>query len=173
MVNDIKFYYAKGGLGALLDFGLWVIVLYRIGRKLRKMGYRKLNPFWYLYLLFYLLQLFFLKIELPSTVKIGKNLFLPHPYGLVIAGKTIIGNNVTLGPWVVIGHNFDSGNPTIEDKCYIGPKATVLGRITVGSGSIVGAGALLTKSIASESVVKPPKSTIISKSETGIKDNRN
>lgn len=160
-MNDIKFYYSKGGVGAILDFGLWAIVLYRIGRKLRDMGYRKINPIWYIYVMMYQLQLFFLKIELPSTVKIGKNLFLPHPYGLVMAGKTYIGNNVTIGPWVVIGHNFDGGNPTIEDNCYIGPKATVIGGITVGNSTVVGVGAMLTKSTQPHSLVKPAKSEIV------------
>ncbi|MEI8279390.1 MAG: DapH/DapD/GlmU-related protein [Bacteroidota bacterium] len=60
---------------------------------------------------------------------------------------TIIGNDVTIGPWVVIGHNFDDKYPTIEDDCYIGPKATLLGGITIGRGSKIGTNAVVTKDL--------------------------
>lgn len=79
-----------------------------------KSGLRKINPFWYLYAyIINPLWLFMSKIELPASSIIGRNLFLPHGYGLAIGPSTKIGNNVTLGPWVVIGHNFDAGCPTL------------------------------------------------------------
>lgn len=153
MLSDFKFYIKKEGWAVIIDFGLWSILLYRIGHFLYSLPLRKLNPFWYIYLIFYQLQLLFLKIELPASAQIGKNLFLPHPYGIVMGGKTIIKDNVKIGPWVVLGHNFDHKNPIIEDNCYIGPHSCILGGVVVGKNSTIGAGAVVTKNVSPNSIV--------------------
>lgn len=155
MIDDIKFYLKKCGAEALVNPALWALIYYRMGHYLLYSKYRKINPFWYLYLILNILFTMFFKIEMPASCKIGKCLFLPHAYGLVMGPDTIIGNNVTIGPWVVLGHNFDDKYPIIEDDCYIGPKASLLGGIRVGKGSKIGTNAVVTKDL-------PPNSQVVS-----------
>lgn len=149
MIRDFKFYYKKLGAGFFLNLGFLSILLYRMGRW-AYLHNRFVNPVWYIYLILKLFILPIAKIELPVTCKIGRNLFLPHPFGLVMGGKTEIGNNCTIGPWVIIGRLAKGrGNPRIEDNVYIGPRATVLGEITIGSNAIVGANAFVIRDVPS------------------------
>lgn len=153
ILKDIKHYYRISGLGLVLDFGLWSIIIYRYGHYLSKSGYKRINPFWYFYLVVNYFQMLFLKIEIPASVVIGERIFLPHPFGIVIGAKTVIGDDVKIGPWVVIGHNFDHMNPVIKDRCYIGPHACILGGIIIGSDCIIGASAVVTRNVADGSIV--------------------
>ena len=153
MIDDIKFYLKQCGLEALVNPGLWGLIYYRMGHAMVGSKFRKINPFWYVYLVLNTIYILFFKIELPATCVIGKRLYLPHAYGLVMGPQTVIGDDVTIGPWVVIGHNFDERCPTIEDNCYIGPKATLLGGITIGRSSKVGANTVVTKDIAADSTI--------------------
>lgn len=150
--KDIKHYLRKDGYRALIDPGLICIILYRIGSAMFSCRYRKINPFWYIYLIVYSIQLIILKIELPPSVQIGENFYLAHPYGLVMGGKTVIGDNVTIGPWVVIGHNFDQKNPVIGNNCYIGAHACIFGGVTIGDDSTIGAGAVIIKDLPTNSI---------------------
>jgi len=59
-----------------------------------------------------------------------------------------------LGEFVTIGHGAVVHSATIERGCLIGIKAVVLDGVTVGAGSIVGAGALVTKDV-------PPRSLVV------------
>lgn len=151
--NDLQHYLKISGIGLFIDPGFYCILTYRIGHSISKSQFKSLNPLWYAYKLVYVFQLFILKIELPHSVVIGKNFFLAHPYGLVIGGNTIIGDNVKIGPWVVIGHNFDKKNPVIGNNCYIAPHSCILGGISIGDNSIIGAGSIVTRDIQEGSVV--------------------
>jgi serine O-acetyltransferase len=147
MLSDFRFYYSRYGVSFLFDFGFQALILYRIGRW-SFLNRRVVNPFWYVYLVLKGIHKIFVKIELPPTSSIGKNLLLPHPYGLVVGGLTTIGDNCTIGPWVVIGRmGKGKGNPSIKDRVYIGTKATILGPVTVGSGAIIGAHAFVIKDV--------------------------
>ena len=152
-LEDIKHYYSISGFLAIIDPGLWCILLYRLGNLLFRLGHRKINPFWYIYLIMYYFELVIFKIEIPASVSIGRRLYLPHPYGLVMGGKTTIGDNVKIGPWVILGHNFDHQNPIIGDDCYIGPHACVLGNVRIGKNCIIGANVVITKDIPDNSTI--------------------
>ena len=91
------------------------------------------------------------------------------PYGYVgCSGKIIIGKNVMFGPKCSLfaeNHVFsDTANRiksqgvqqkgiTIEDDCWIGSNVTILDGVTIGKGSVIGAGTLVTKDIPAGSVV--------------------
>lgn len=88
--------------------------------------------------------------EIPARVPIGPGIRLPH------AGRrVIIHPNVTIGRDVTIYHGTtlgvigsDTTNvPSIADSAYIGANATIVGRVRVGSGARVGAGAVVTKDV--------------------------
>ena len=104
----------------------------------------------------------------PSCL-IGDNLKFGHGGRGVCIGNAVIGNNGTIMQGVQIINNFTTyGNedwsfPTIEDNVIIGTHAIILGKITIGANSIIGAGAIVTKDV-------PPNSIVYSKKDLVIKE---
>ena len=100
-----------------------------------------------------LLNFFLFGIEIAMRCPIGKGLFLPHTQGTVI-GAWSIGENVTIFQGVTLGAKEvdfsyqESSRPTVEDCVTIGSGAKVLGGLTLGSGSRVGANAVVLNNVA-------------------------
>lgn len=93
-------------------------------------------------------------ISIPPDVKIGKGLLIMHFGGIVINGGTKIGDFCTISHGVTIGNKRPGGGaPTIGNNVYICVGAKVLGEITIGDNCIVGANAVVTRSISADSVV--------------------
>jgi serine O-acetyltransferase len=94
------------------------------------------------------LNFFLFGIEIAVKCHIGKGLFLPHTQGTVI-GAISIGENaiifqgVTLGSREIDYSYQDSSRPIVGDNVIIGSGAKVLGGLTLGSGSRVGANAVV------------------------------
>jgi len=104
-------------------------------------------------------------IEIHPAATIGKRLFIDHGMGVVIGGTAIIGDDVTLYHGVTLGGrgDYDTGkrHPTLKDNVMVGSGAQVLGDIVLGTGSSVGANAVLVKSIpAYSTAVGNPAKTI-------------
>ena len=99
-----------------------------------------------------LLKFFLFGIEIAVRCPIGKGLFLPHTQGTVI-GAWSIGENVTIFQGVTLGArevDFSyrkSSRPTVGDNVTIGSGAKILGGLTLGSGSKVGANAVVLNDI--------------------------
>lgn len=93
-------------------------------------------------------------ISIPPTVQIGKGLMIEHFGGIVINGGTKIGDFCTISHGVTIGNKRPGGGaPTIGNNVYICVGAKVLGEIIVGDNCIIGANAVVTRSISADSVV--------------------
>ncbi len=95
-------------------------------------------------------------IEIHPGATIGQGFFIDHGMGVVIGETTIIGKNVTLYQGVTLGgtgKEHGKRHPTIEDNVVVGVGATVLGDITIGEGSKVGAGAVVIQHVPSECTV--------------------
>ena len=89
-------------------------------------------------------------IEIHPGATIGKGFFIDHGDGVVIGETTIIGDNVTLYQGVRLGgtgKDVGKRHPTIGDNVVIGAGAKVLGPFTVGSGSKIGASAVVLKEV--------------------------
>lgn len=107
-------------------------------------------------------------VEIHPGAKIGRNLFIDHGMGVVIGETAEIGDNVTLYHQVTLGGvSLEKGkrHPTIEDDVVIGAGAKVLGNITVGRGSRIGANAVVVKSVPPESVVVGVPGQIVARSK--------
>lgn len=95
-------------------------------------------------------------IEIHPGAIIGKNLFIDHGMGVVIGETTIIGDNVVLYHGVTLGGVSDKKekrHPTIEDNVVIGAGALVLGNITIGKNSKIGANSVVLKDVLDGSIV--------------------
>jgi serine O-acetyltransferase len=83
---------------------------------------------------------------------------LPHPVGIVIGYKVIIGKGCKIYHNVTIGtkdtKNFKNAPyPIIGDNVLIYPNSIIIGDISIGDNSIIGAGAIVLNDIPSNSIV--------------------
>lgn len=88
----------------------------------------------------------FTGIEIHPGATIGNNLFIDHGMGVVIGETAEIGDNVTLYHGVTLGGTGkDEGkrHPTICDNVLIGTGSKVLGPITIGANSRIGANSVV------------------------------
>src|SRR5512141_1968859 len=95
-------------------------------------------------------------IEIHPGATIGPNLFIDHGMGVVIGETAEVGFGVTLYHGVTLGGTSlhkTKRHPTIGDNVVIGAGAKVLGAITIGHNSRIGANAVVIKSTPPDSVV--------------------
>jgi serine O-acetyltransferase len=100
---------------------------------------------------------FFTGIEIHPGAKIGRRFFIDHGMGVVIGETCEIGDNVTVFQGVTLGgtgKEKGKRHPTIKDNALIATGAKVLGSITIGENSKVGAGAVVLNDV-------PPNSTVV------------
>ncbi|TKG95832.1 serine acetyltransferase [Puteibacter caeruleilacunae] len=105
-------------------------------------------------------------IDIHPKAQIGKAFTIDHGTGVVIGSTSIIGDNVKLYQGVTLGAKSfpidENGNPIkgiprhpiVEDNVVIYAQATILGRITIGSGSVIGGNVWVTNNL-------PPNSKIV------------
>ena len=101
----------------------------------------------------------------PTNIVFGKNVFINRNVNITARAPISIGNDVLIGNNVIINsgnHNYSNSNLlireqghltspiNIEDNVWIGANSVVLKGVTIGKGSVIGAGAVVTKDV-------PPK----------------
>ncbi|SDH38449.1 serine O-acetyltransferase [Pseudomonas flavescens] len=98
-------------------------------------------------------------IDIHPGAQIGHSFFIDHGTGVVIGETAIIGNNVRIYQAVTLGakrftsdesgllHKGQARHPIVEDDVVIYAGATILGRITIGKGSVIGGNVWLTRSV--------------------------
>ena len=99
---------------------------------------------------------FWTQIEIHPGATIGSGVFIDHGSGVVIGETAIVGDDVTIYQGVTLGGTsleHVKRHPTIGDRVIIGSGAKVLGNITIGNDSRIGANAVVTKSVPDHSVV--------------------
>jgi serine O-acetyltransferase len=107
-------------------------------------------------------------IEIHPGAQISDGFFIDHGMGVVIGETAEVGRDVTLYHGVTLGGtslNKGKRHPTIGDRVVIGAGAKVLGAITIGEDSRIGANAVVVKSVPSNSVVVGVPGQNISRSE--------
>lgn len=104
-------------------------------------------------------------IDIHPGAQIGQGCFIDHGTGVVIGETCIIGQNVRIYQAVTLGakrfETDDEGrlqkeyarHPIVEDNVVIYAGATILGRITIGQGAIIGGNVWITQSVAPNSAV--------------------
>ncbi|MFZ0369414.1 serine O-acetyltransferase [Halobacillus alkaliphilus] len=102
------------------------------------------------------LSRFFTGIEIHPGAKIGRRFFIDHGMGVVIGETCEIGDNVTLFQGVTLGgtgKEKGKRHPTLLDNSLVATGAKVLGSITIGENSKVGAGSVVLHDVPHNSTV--------------------
>ena len=88
-------------------------------------------------------------IEIALGAQIGEGLFIPHPVGIVITRKAVIGKNFSIFQNTTIGQKDDASGPIrIGDNVTIGANACIIGDgLSIGSNVTVAAAAFVNKDI--------------------------
>ena len=131
--------------------GLWAVWIHRVSHalwnaKLRLLG-RMLSQF----------GRFLTGVEIHPGALLGRRLFIDHATGVVIGETAIVGSDVTLYQGVTLGgtgKGHGKRHPTLCDGVFVGNNANILGNITVGANSRVGAGSVVLADV-------PPNSTVV------------
>lgn len=95
-------------------------------------------------------------IEIHPGASIASGLFIDHGMGVVIGETAVVGRDVTMYHGVTLGGtSLEKGkrHPTIGDRVVIGAGAKVMGAITIGADSRIGANAVVVRSVPENSVV--------------------
>jgi serine O-acetyltransferase len=143
---------ARTRLEVLLCYpGLWAVWLHRVSHWLWCHGVRLPARM--------LSQLgrFYTGVDIHPGALLGRRLFIDHATGVVIGETAIVGSDVTMYQGVTLGgtgKGHGKRHPTVCDGVFIGNNANVLGNITVGENSRVGAGSVVLSDV-------PPNSTVV------------
>lgn len=82
----------------------------------------------------------------------GEKLFFPHPMNVVIGEDVIIGSSCKIYQGVTIGQS-KGKYPKIGNSVIIYPGAKIIGDISIGDNSIIGANAVVTKDVPANTIV--------------------
>ncbi len=131
--------------------GLWAIVFYRVANSLYQRGLRFIPRF------ISAVGQFLTTVDIHPAATIGNRVFIDHGVGVVIGETAIIEDDVLIYQQVTLGGvSLSEGkrHPTVKKNSIIGAGAKVLGNITIGEHSRIGANSVVLKDV-------PPHSTAV------------
>ncbi|MGA7341969.1 MAG: serine O-acetyltransferase [Terracidiphilus sp.] len=143
---------ARTRLEVLLCYpGLWAVWMHRFAHRLWRAGLRLPAR------VLSQIARFYTGVDIHPAALLGRRLFIDHATGVVIGETAIVGSDVTMYQGVTLGgtgKGHGKRHPTVCDGVFIGNNANVLGNITVGENSRVGAGSVVLSDV-------PPNSTVV------------
>jgi serine O-acetyltransferase len=142
---------ARSGVEVLLTYsGVHAVWGYRLAHRLHARGARlparAVSQ----------LTRFLTGVEIHPGATIGRRFFIDHGMGVVIGETTVIGDDVMLYHGVTLGgtsSNRGKRHPTIEDHVVVGAGSSILGPVTIGAHSGVGAGAVVLTDAPADSLL--------------------
>ena len=142
---------ARSALEVLLCYpGVHALAFHRLGHGLWRRGWLSTARF------VSHLSRFFTGIEIHPAARVGRGLFIDHGMGIVIGETAEIGDNVNLLQGVTLGGTStrrEKRHPTLRDNVTVGSGAKIIGAITIGENSRVGAGSVVVRDVPPNAVV--------------------
>lgn len=139
--------------------GIWAIFYHRIGHFFYQIH------FYFIARLISQLSRFITGIEIHPGAKIGKRFVIDHGMGVVIGETAIVKDDCLIYHGVTLGGTGKANgkrHPTLENNVTVGAKAAILGNITIGENSIVGAGSIVLKDVSANTTVAGVPAKVIS-----------
>ena len=130
--------------------GLHALILHRIAHKLRYWGLPVIPR-----MISYISRII-TGIEIHPGARIGRKFFIDHGMGVVIGETTYIGDNVLIYQGVTLGgtgKEHGKRHPTLGDNVIVGAGAKILGNLTIGENSRIGAGSVVVEDVPENSTV--------------------
>jgi serine O-acetyltransferase len=134
----------------------WGLFLYRIERS----GYLVFGRFYVVlrlpFIPFFTLVQSFSNIDIHYKAAIKGGILILHPsVGVVVSGRVIVGQDLTLTGGNVIGYNGNKGNEVfvIGDQCNMGANATIIGPLILGNCITIGASSCVVKSFIADDLI--------------------
>ncbi len=131
--------------------GLWAVIFYRVANSIYRRGLRFIPRF------ISAVGQFLTTVDIHPAATIGNRVFIDHGVGVVIGETTIIEDDVLIYQQVTLGGvSLSEGkrHPTVKKNSVIGAGAKVLGNITIGEHSRIGANSVVLQDV-------PPHSTAV------------
>jgi serine O-acetyltransferase len=97
--------------------------------------------------------------DISPLATIGGGLTLNHPVGVVVGPDCVVGRRCALMQGVTLGHG-RGGSPQVSDDVFVGPHAVLIGGITIGERTNIGANSVVNFSIPAGAIVRAPKAEI-------------
>lgn len=143
---------ARSSLEVLLCYpGLWAVWIHRVSHALWCAHLRLLAR------ISSQVARFLTGVDIHPGARLGRRLFIDHATGVVIGETAVVGDDVTMYQGVTLGgtgKQHGKRHPTICNNVFVGNNANVLGNVTVGENSRVGAGSVVLADV-------PPNSTVV------------
>lgn len=146
--------------------GVWAIINHRVANRLYTKGWKKLSR-----ALVGIVSLF-TKTDIHPAATIGRRVFIDHAIGVVIGATAIVEDDVLIYQGVTLGGvSLDKGkrHPTIKSNVVIGSGAKVLGNITIGKNSKIGANSVVVCDVPKNSTAVGVPARIIKKDNKNCK----
>jgi len=142
---------ARSALEVLLCYpGVHALAFHRVAHRLWRRGWLTLARF------LSHVGRFLTGIEIHPAATLGPGLFIDHGMGVVIGETAEVGENVTLLQGVTLGGTSlkrEKRHPTLGNHVVVGAGAKIIGAITIGDGSRIGAGSVVVREVPPNSVV--------------------
>jgi serine O-acetyltransferase len=142
---------ARGVLEILLCYpGFHALVLHRLSHRLWRLGLPLLPR------LLSQVARQLTGVEIHPGARIGRGVFIDHGMGVVIGETSVVGDNCLLYQGVTLGgtgKEHGKRHPTLLNNVVVGAGAKVLGAITVGENTRIGAGSVLLRNVGPDSTV--------------------
>jgi serine O-acetyltransferase len=147
-------------LDVLAQPGFYAVLIFRLSVAFHRAGLVPVAR------ILFLLNLLLFGTEMAPRASVGPGLVVPHPICTGFSGSTKIGRNVVLLNGVHLGTGGYTepgadGFPTVGDGCRIMDGAKILGPVEIGPGAIIGANALVMRSIPAGAVVVSPPARVV------------
>lgn len=140
--------------------GVWAIINHRVANKLYYKGFKKLAR------VIAGISSFFTKTDIHPAASIGRRVFIDHAIGVVIGATAIVEDDVLIYQGVTLGGvslNKGKRHPTIKSNVVLGSGAKVLGNITIGANSKIGANSVVVVDVPENSTAVGVPARIIKK----------
>jgi serine O-acetyltransferase len=104
-------------------------------------------------------------IAIPEYTEVGPGLFINRFGGIYVNGDVVIGSNVNIGMMTLLGQanrGERTGSPTVGNRVFVGVGSSVIGRVHLGDGSVVGVNSVVTRDVPENAVVGGTPAKVLS-----------